>query len=229
MAPASVRSKSDPLENARGRKTRPRLPRACPRTLQPIPSNQLQRQTPAIPNRDPSSTVHSNSLSLCIPAAIPSRSLSIVLLVSPSHVRKSPYLCGKCKLTSISGWSVGTFIDVAVLHDVESPGVRSGVPMKKASAPSTRQAKARTLANIIVISGDVWVERSRDRDVARGMVTCTCAAKPKRVAGPSVANHAPLVPENSEFFIVSEPMNKGNPHWSELRISAPISIYFRFV
>lgn len=56
------------------------------------------------------------------------------------------------------------------MQDVESAGVRSGVPMKKASAPSTRQAKARILANIIVISGDVWKERSRDSDVARGMV-----------------------------------------------------------
>ena len=62
------------------------------------------------------------------------------------------------------------------MQDVESAGVRSGVPMKKASAPSTRQVKARILANIIVISGDVWKERSRDSDVARGMVRCTCAA-----------------------------------------------------
>lgn len=78
------------------------------------------------------------------------------------------------KHTSISGWSVGTFIEVAVLQDVDSAGVRSGVPMKKASVPSTRQAKARTLANIIVISGG-GLEREKKTRMRDGE-RCTCAA-----------------------------------------------------
>ena len=75
------------------------------------------------------------------------------------------------ELTSISGWSVGTFIEVACLQDAERVGVVSGVPMKKASAPSTRQAKARTLANIIVmakLSGEnggreMWLQGQDER------------------------------------------------------------------
>ena len=58
-----------------------------------------------------------------------------------------------CSRTSISGWSVGTFMEVAVLLEPTRAVVRSGVPMKKASAPSARQARATTLVNIIFDSG----------------------------------------------------------------------------
>lgn len=51
--------------------------------------------------------------------------------------------------TSISGWSVGTFIEVTVLLARTPAVVRNGVPMKKASAPSARHERATTLANII--------------------------------------------------------------------------------
>lgn len=63
--------------------------------------------------------------------------------------------------TSISGWSVGTFIEVAVLLEQTPADVRNGVPMKKASAPSARQERAITLANIIFdLLGE---ERERDK------------------------------------------------------------------
>lgn len=44
-------------------------------------------------------------------------------------------------------------MEVAVLLEPTRAVVRSGVPMKKASAPSARQARAKTLANIIFDSG----------------------------------------------------------------------------
>ena len=67
--------------------------------------------------------------------------------------------------TSISGWSVGTFIVVAALLEPTRVDVRSGAPMKKASAPRVRQARATILANIIF---DIWGRgRQREREVGR--------------------------------------------------------------
>lgn len=67
-------------------------------------------------------------------------------------------------LASISGWSVGTFMEVAVLLEPMRDGVRSGVPMKKASAPSARQARATTLVNIILW---LWERERGEKDEER--------------------------------------------------------------
>lgn len=73
-----------------------------------------------------------------------------LLCLRDGHMRRGFKLLPR---TSISGWSVGTFMEVAVLLEPTRAVVRSGVPMKKASAPSARQARAKTLVNIIFDSG----------------------------------------------------------------------------
>lgn len=56
-------------------------------------------------------------------------------------------------------------MEVAVLLEPTHADVRSGVPMKKASAPKARQARAKTLANIIFDSGRE--EKRKERKVGR--------------------------------------------------------------